>query len=55
MILKTIYLAINSISNGQKILPVRFLIQSKLYPTIIAKTQHSQNSVGAENSSVGKA
>ena len=26
----------------------QFLIQSKLHPTITAKTQHSQNSVGAE-------
>ena len=39
----------------QYIFPVRFLIQSKLHPTITAKTQHSQNSFGAENSSVGKA
>ena len=30
------------------------LIQSKLYPTITAKEQHSQNSVAAQNSSVGK-
>ena len=30
------------------------LIQSKLYTTITAKTQHSQNSVGAQYSSVGQ-
>ena len=36
-------------------LPVRILIQSKLDTTIVAKTQHSQNSVGHKNSSVGKA
>ena len=34
---------------------VRFLIQSKLHPTITAKTYHSQNTVGADSLSVGKA
>ena len=41
--------------NTNSIFPVRFLIQSKLYITIIAKTQHSQNLVSHKNSSVGKA
>ena len=35
--------------------PFRFLIQSKLHPIVTAKAQHSQNSVGAHNLSVGKA
>ena len=35
-------------------LPVRNLIQSKLDTIIVAKTQHSQNSVGAQKLSVGK-
>ena len=34
------------LKTGQQILPVLFLIQSKLHTTITAKTQHSQNSVG---------